>query len=489
MQDGQAPDGAPAPPALHAPEAPAPISGAGLQPPHGLHRTLSSFGVLLLTLSCLSPALSIYGVGADVLQHTGTAAVALFGLGLAAALVWAIVYAELGSAYPYAGGDYVGVGKILGPGVGFINLALFATTAGPSTEFTAQTLSIYVADLIPGTDRTVIALATLAAGLAIALLAVRTSALITGLFLAVELAVVVTLFFCGFGQPGHGLDILGAHPVALAAGAAPGGALVPVTLIALALGAINAVYGTVGGNQAIGFGEELKDAHRRMGPVIVVACLVGACATALPVIAVVFGARDLPALLKSPAPFTAFVTSVAGRSVGRAVDIGVALAVFNALIASLMNCGRLYYSLGRDEVLSPDINRMLARVHASSGAPRAATWVVGGLTAVCCLVDSHLVLVFISSGIVYSFGMVCAAVLLGRSRGLTARPGYWRAPLFPLGPILGLTMVAGFAVANLADADAGRPSLLILGAILIAAGIWYRFRLKTRPGGWTPRVV
>lgn len=50
-----------------------------------LHRKLSSFGVLLLTLSCLSPVLSIYGVGIGV------------------ALVWAIIYAELGSAFPDTG--------------------------------------------------------------------------------------------------------------------------------------------------------------------------------------------------------------------------------------------------------------------------------------------------------------------------------------------------------------------------------------------------
>ena len=79
-----------------------------------LHRQLSSFGVLLLTLSSLSPVLSVYGVGGQVLQQAGTGAAGLFLLGLAAAVVWAMVYAELGSAFPYAGGDYVGVGTVLG---------------------------------------------------------------------------------------------------------------------------------------------------------------------------------------------------------------------------------------------------------------------------------------------------------------------------------------------------------------------------------------
>lgn len=47
-----------------------------------LHGKLSSFGVLLLTLSCLSPVFYIYGVGADVLQRTGTGAAGLFLAGI-----------------------------------------------------------------------------------------------------------------------------------------------------------------------------------------------------------------------------------------------------------------------------------------------------------------------------------------------------------------------------------------------------------------------
>jgi len=63
-----------------------------------LHRKLSSFGVLMLTLSCLSPVFPVYGVGSDVLQHAGTGAAALFSCAIGVAVVWAVVYAELGSA-------------------------------------------------------------------------------------------------------------------------------------------------------------------------------------------------------------------------------------------------------------------------------------------------------------------------------------------------------------------------------------------------------
>lgn len=39
----------------------------------------------------------------------------MFVVGIVAALVWALVYAEPGSAYPCSGGDNGGVAAILGP--------------------------------------------------------------------------------------------------------------------------------------------------------------------------------------------------------------------------------------------------------------------------------------------------------------------------------------------------------------------------------------
>ena len=49
--------------------------------PH-LRRHLSGVGVLLLALSSLSPVLSAYGIGSDVLLHAGTGAAILFLLAI-----------------------------------------------------------------------------------------------------------------------------------------------------------------------------------------------------------------------------------------------------------------------------------------------------------------------------------------------------------------------------------------------------------------------
>jgi amino acid transporter len=453
-------------------------------PGNQLHRKLSSFGVLLLTLSCLSPVYSIYGIGSDIVLHAGTGAAGLFICGIGAAVVWAVVYAELASAYPYAGGDYVGVGAILGPWAGFASLTVWTVTAGPASAFLAKTIAIYVNELLPAASPLLVTFGALGAATAVALLAVRTSAFVTGVFLGVEMLAVVALVVAGLWHPARTITDVVLHPVTLGAS----GAMVPAAIGALALAGVSAAYATCGGNQAIAFGEELAEPHRHMGGVILLAGLIGAFATALPIVAVVLGVRDLPAFLKSPAPLSEFISSVAGRAAGHTLSAAVILAIFNALIAQIMFFARLFFSLGRDEIFHPTVNAVLAEVHRSSGSPRAATWVVGMISAACCLLSNHMLVAFISGLTVYVLLLVSIAVFVGRSRGLTGRPGCWRSALFPLAPILGLLLAVAFGVADLLDEDAGRPSILILGAMIGAGVLWYYFVLRRRAGAWAPRV-
>jgi amino acid transporter len=449
-----------------------------------LHRELSSFGVLLLTLSCLSPVYSIYGIGSDVLLHVGTGAAIVFICGIGVAVVWAVVYAELASAYPYAGGDYVGVGAILGPWAGFASLTVWAVTAGPANAFLARTIATYVSELAPSASPIIVTFGALGASIVVALLAVRTSALVTGVFLGIEMLAVLALIAGGLWHPARTLTDVVLHPMTLG----DLGTMVPVAVGAMAMAGVNAAYATCGGNQAIAFGEELAQPHRHMGGVILIAGVIGAFATALPVVAVVLGVRDLPSILESPAPLSSFIASIAGPAAGHALSAAVIVAIFNALIAQMMFLARLFFSLGRDEIFNTSLNAALAKVHLSSGAPRTATWVVGAISAACCLLKTHMLIAFVSSLTVYVLLLVSFAVLVGRSRGLTGQPGYWRSALFPLAPILGLLLALVFGFADLLDADAGRPSLLILGAIIGAGLLWYYFVLRLRNGGWTPRV-
>jgi amino acid transporter len=447
-----------------------------------LRRELSAFAVLMLTLSCLSPIQSIYGVGSDVLQHAGTGAALLFLLALLPAMAWALVYAEIASAFPYAGGDYVAVGTILGPWAGFSTLTVWMVTGFPLTALAAKFNAIYLVEVFPGLPLSATTYAVLLASILLALPKVRTSAIITGIFLAIEMLGVVALIASGLWHPTRDLAAVLREPLVTNGT----GSLVQVSLGALALGAVGAAYATMGGNQAITFGEEMHEPHQKMGRVILAAASIGAVATALPVVCVVLGAHDLSTVLQSSAPISAYFTAKVGPLASRVMSGCVALAIFNATIASNMFYGRIAYSLGRDETLPQRASAWLGTIDSKSGVPRNATIAIGVVSAACCVFSTHALVTFGTGLTTFAIGLISCAVLVGRLKGLTGQHRHWRSPLFPLAPLMGFGLMIAFLVAALQDKDVGRPSVLLLTSCIGVGLLWYRFALK--PRGWHPRL-
>jgi len=447
-----------------------------------LRRDLSAFAVLMLTLSCLSPIQSIYSVGSDVLQHAGTGAALLFLLALFPALAWALVYAEIASSFPYAGGDYVAVGTILGPWAGFSTLTVWMVTAFPLTALAVKFNAIYLAEAFPGLPLSPTTGAVLVASVLLALPKVRTSAFITGIFLAIEMMGVLALIGTGLWHPARELATVLREPLVTDAA----GNLMRVPLGAMALGAVGAAYATVGGNQAIAFGEEMHEPHRTMGRVILAAAAIGGVATALPIVCVVLSARDLPTVLQSAAPFSAYFTSKVGPLASRVMSGCVALAIFNATIAMNMFYARIAYGLGRDETLPVRASSWLGTIDSRSGVPRNATVAVGVVSAAFCALSTHALITFGTGLTTFALGLISCAVFAGRRRGLTGQPGHWRSPLFPFAPLMGIGLTIIFLVAALQDKDVGRPSMLLLVSCIAVTLLWYQFALK--PRGWQPRL-
>jgi amino acid transporter len=443
-------------------------------------RNMKLIGCLLITLSSVTPASSIFIVVPGVVEQAGTGALISFGIAAFVSLLTAYVYAELSSAFPLTGGEYAIVGRTLGPLAGFIILGVNLVVLLLNISVVALGLGNYISDVLPGTSIVTDALACVAFTTLCAILNVRTNALITGAFLGLELLALVVVTTLGFLYPARSWVSLVAHPTFL-----DGGHLVAATPGVIGLATSVAIFAFYGYGNAVYLGEEVHDAPRHIARAVLWALAISVISQVLPLAAALHGAPDLAKMFASDTMFGEFVSARGGHTLGVVINLSVALAIINADIAVVVLVSRMLFSSGRDAVWAAPVNRMLTLVHARFGSPWAATLVTGALAAVLCFVPLSLLLVITGSAIAVVYGALCVAVIAGRRDGSTARAAY-RMPFFPWPPILALIVLVYVLYTNLIDPRTGQPSLVATAVIVLASAGYYQLVLRRR-GVWVLR--
>ena len=444
-------------------------------------KSLGPLGIMLLTLSALSPVASVYISGNDILHIAGTGAALAFIVGGLIAAALAVLYAELGAAFPGAGGVYPTIAGALGPGWAFPMLILAALLSPASVAFTAVGLADYVQVLVPSAPFLPIAFGSIALATIIAIANIRTGAWVTGVFLAIELVALALLAGVAALHPSRSLVEVLTHPMVLNSGV-----LKPTSLATMALAAVAGAWTCAGASWAMYFAEEMKEARRGIGRVIAWAGLIASLTIAIPVVLVVISASDLKGVLGSPAPFATFLARTGGPVIGVLVSLGVIAAIFNNMIAVSLGLSRLLYASGRDRVWPGPVNRFLMIMHPRWRSPIAATVLLGVLGAAACLAGERA-LIIILSGEVFSTLLISLAVLAGRRSGRVGE--FFRSPLFPLFPLFGLVVWGASVAADYFDAAAGRPSMILLSAVFLGALLYYVLKLRHADGGWRVHVL
>ncbi len=391
-------------------------------------------------------------------------------------LIFTFAQAELGGAFPFAGGDYAMIGQVLGPRWGCVQFGLDLLSTPVFIALTVSGIALYLQGVapLPPVPTAIVAILVATAG---AVLNVRTSAVVTGIFLGIELGALALVSALGLAEPARGLAGVLTMPVRF-----DHGVTAPFTL-GIAAGAVSAASWAVSGSgQAIYFAEEIHD-PRRVGHLVVRITLIAMATIIVPVLALVVGSRDLAATLAAESPFTAFIAQHASRTLATVIGLGIAAAIFNAVLASVVCYGRWLWSSGRDAIWPAPVSGALVRLHPRLGSPWVATVAVGIGAASCTLLGLRtLVLLSAANGIV-NWMLLNAAGLVGRRRGLTGCDAAYRAPLFPLTNVVSLVALTGIAVLTFED-EVGRVGELIVAADVVLALAYHHFVLARRPGGW-----
>jgi amino acid transporter len=444
-----------------------------------LKRVLGPVGVSLLTLSVLTPGASVLVSGVDVVHHAGTGAALAFLLGGLLTLLFTTSQAELGAAFPLAGGDYATVGNALGPRAGFMQFGLVVFTTPVFLALSAVGVSLYVRTLWPALSAPGIAIVAIVLSAGIAILNIRTGAKLTGTFLVIELGALALLAVLGLAHPVRSLSSVVIAPISLVSGS-----LATPTIAALVLAIVAASYSTAGAGQAIYFSEEMHD-PKSVGRLVMVIAVLTLLLEFLPVLGLVIGAGDLRGILAAESPFTAFIAERGSPLIATLVTLGIIAALFNAIVSGLTCYGRFLYSTGRDRIWSRPVNGALIRLHPRWESPWIATLVLAAFAAGCCILPLDAIVPLVSFAALAQWVFLSLACIAGRRKGTTGTSGCYRSPLFPLPQVLTLLAVAALTVLVWGDRLNGRPGVITVFVVILLSTLYHRFVLERRPGGWS----
>src|SRR5579875_537467 len=262
-----------------------------------LSRSIGVLGNILITLSGVTPAASVFIIAPVALVAAGSGSFWSFVFAAIVGVLMAFCWAELGAAFPIAGGDYALVGHsfkgraapLSGP-VSFITYALGAGT--------------YLA-VVANIDPRYVGAAIMIIAAAIATLKIRFNAVLTGIFLGIEMAALLILTVLGLSHARNWHAL--AHPVI----GGPHGALVPVAFSGiLALTAV-AIFSYNGYANAVNFAEETAGPRRNIARAILWSLVITVLAELVPFASTIIGAPDLATFTRSAIPLQYFIESTA----------------------------------------------------------------------------------------------------------------------------------------------------------------------------------
>ncbi len=434
--------------------------------PRRLTPVLGASAAILLTISCITPASSLFIIVPELLATQGSGVVIALVLGLVISIAVGACYAELGTRTPSSGGEYAMVTHTIGRTFGWLTFAMTAALLVLIPPVIALGFADYLSPIID-LDRNVTAAVVMLLAMGSAVLPLRANALVTTIFLALEVVAVGVVAFLGFANSQRSITTL-VQPQALV-----DGALSPFTLGILVSGLAVAMFVVNGFGTASYLAEEILEPRRNVARAIFSSLLIAGLLIIVPTAAVVVGAGSIEDL--ALLTFPDFVEQWAGPGVAAAVSLGIAVAILNAVIVMVLQNGRVFYASGRDQAWPAPVNAALTRLHPRFNTPVMATFAIAIPGAVLSFLFDIESLLGVTSVIVAAVYLLLAVGALAVRR--TPHAG-WKMPLWPLAPVV-VIVALGYALSQSAGLDLAIVAGIVLAALLYEV-LYLRPRRNTR---------
>jgi basic amino acid/polyamine antiporter, APA family len=430
------------------------------------------------TLSVRDVVVLIVGVvvGAGIFKTPSLVAASVSGeatallawvLGGVISLMGALVYAELATTYPHAGGDYHYLSRSFGPSVGFLfvwaRLAVIQTGAIAMLGFL---VGDYVAALLPAGryGASLYGAAAVFALTALNLTGLRqgrraqhllSGAIVLGLLLVMAAGLTVT-----GAREGASIEAA-AHAPAPGGSAAFGAAMIFVLL----------TYG--GWNEAVYLSAELRGGPRALLRALLAALAI-ITALYLATNVVLLHALGLEGVARSSAVMADLMDRALGRGGAGLISGLVILAALSTMNATIITGARSAYALGRD------FSRfaLLGRWSGSTSTPTPALLVQAFVALLLVLLGTltrrgFATMVEYTAPVFWLFFLLVGIALFVLRRKEPQAQRVFRVPLYPLVPLLFCASAGYMLIASLSYTGLGATAgilVLLAGAPLLLLG-------------------
>lgn len=432
-----------------------------------LKRSLSVLDVVMITVSGVTPSSSIFVIAPFAIQSAGSGAFLSFVLGAILATAFAFCYAELGAAHPHEGGEYIIIQRLFGRLAGMqmylfmmcIVIFIPAVLATGAATYLNSALATHF-------NSATVALVIVLLSYGLGILNIKTNAVLTGMFLGLELLLLGLIVWLGFSQIHQPLSVLITPQVPDASGAL---IAAPIAIVVAMIG--TALFSYNGFGAAIYMAEDMRETGKPMARVVLASLAVVVLVELLAITALILGAPSLSALAQNVDPIGYLMTQLSSPLVARIISAGIFLSVFNAIIALVVQTSRFLFASGRDNMWPTPVSRMLIKLHPKTGTPWAAVLLFAVPSALLSF-NSNLgaLTSFTVVLILIAYLMMASASLISR-RNTSIKHPY----LMPLWPLPALVAIVGCCYTLWTILIVSPPrDFLIIGAVILVGLIMMR---------------
>jgi APA family basic amino acid/polyamine antiporter len=383
----------------------------------------------------------------------------LWGIGGLFAIGGAMIYGELGSRLPHAGGDYVYLRETYGPLVAFLSgWTSFTIGFGAAVAASAISFSSYALRVLPIEDERGWWAKGLSLGLLWAVTLIHCRGVTTGgrlqrLITSMKVLAIGGLILAGlFAGAGH-WDFLSAIPTDP-----------PPTLGATAIALVIVTYCYLGWNVAGFIATEIADPRRTLPKVMIGGTAFVASIYVLLNI-VYLSALSISALAREPIVPVAEKAASAlwGPDSGRLVAIILCLSIAGAVSAMTWAGPRVYWAMAQDGAISP----WLATRAPRTGVPVRAILFQSCWASVLILSGTFEQLLVYSGLVLALFMTLTLSAIFPLRRGDLEHGRHYLAPFYPFLPAALVSGAFSLVICSVIQ----RPVESLYGAATVLSGI------------------